>query len=414
MPDPRALLSSVVPAGAPARWLTLGTFLSSIGFGAFAASSAIFFTRSVGLTAREVGIGLAVAGVLSVGSSVWIGHLADRYGSRELMLVLSVLQALLLASYVLVHTFVVFLVVVSLVTVAERASNVVRNALISGLMGREDRVKIKAYQRSVFNLGVSLGALAAAVPLQIDTRAAYVALVLGNAVSVLVVFVCTLRLPTVPPTRSAPGGPRWIALRDYPYAAIALFSGLILVHQYVLSVGLPIWIVTQTTAPRSMVALIFFVNTVMSVLLQVWFSRGADTVPGAATAALKGGLVLVPASLLFGVAAMFGTVPAAVLLLAGGVLLTAGELWTSVATWGLSFELAVPSAQGQYQGVFALGGAFGSVVGPLLVTSLVLPLGLGGWAVLGAYFALLAAAARPLSAWAQSTRTDSLLPTQRS
>lgn len=397
-------MSALVPESTEARWLTLGTFASSIGFGAFTASSAIFFVRSVGLTPRDVGIGLTVAGIGGIGGSVLLGHLADSHGPRRLTMILSACQAVLLASYVLVHSFPAFLVVVSMLTVAERGSGVVRNALIASLMGRADRVRIKAYQRSVFNLGVSLGTVAAVVPLQLDSRAAYVALVLGNAVSALVVLACTWRLPGTPPVGTAGAGGRWVALRDRPYVAMSLFCGLLTVHHSVLTVGIPIWVAVHTTAPRSVVAVLFFVNTLMSVLLQVRASRGAETVAGAGIVARRGAVVLLPACLLVGLAGLTPVAPAVALLLAGGVLLTMGELWASAATWGLSFELAVPAAQGRYQGVFSLGMTAGSVVGPVLVTGLALPHGVAGWALLGGYFVLVAAAARPVAAWARSTR----------
>jgi hypothetical protein len=59
---------------------------------------------------------------------------------------------------------------------------------------------------------------------------------------------------------------------------------------------------------------------------------------------------------------------------------TAGEMWTSAASWTYSYELADPAMHGQYQSVFALGRTGGNVVGSLLA-SVVAALGIIGWGI---------------------------------
>lgn len=394
----------VLPEAGPLRLLGAATLVSAVGVGAFAASSAVFFTRSVGLSAAQVGTGMAIAGVLGVVGSVLSGKLADRLGAREVFVGLALAQAALFAAYTVVGSFAAFLVVVCALTFAERSGGVVRNAVIAALTDRGERVRFKAYLRSVFNAGVSLGALAAAIPLQLDTRGAYVGLVLANAGAAVLSGVLVSRLPRVVPVRRPPEIARWAALRDRPFVAVAVLSGLIATHHSLLVVAVPIWVVSHTDAPRSLVAALFLLNTVLAIALQVWASKDAETVAGAAVVARRGAVVLLPACALVAMAEFVPALPAAGLLVAGVALFTLGELWTSAASWGLSFELASPHAQGQYQGVFSLGMSAEAVAGPVLATAVVLALGAAGWILAGVLLLLLGLAMPATARWAQRTR----------
>jgi hypothetical protein len=44
--------------------------------------SAVFVTRSVGLSAAQVGLGLTIAGAVGLGAGVPAGRAADRRGAR--------------------------------------------------------------------------------------------------------------------------------------------------------------------------------------------------------------------------------------------------------------------------------------------------------------------------------------------
>jgi MFS family permease len=408
--------AGLLPKDRPGRILAGATFVSAVGFGAFAASSAIFFTKSVGLSAAEVGAGLATAGAVGLLGPVVVGRIADRVGAREVFVALSVLQAALFVSYALVHSFPVFVVVACAFGLVERSAGAVRNAVIAGMTAGGNRVRLKAYLRSVFNLGVSLGAGAAAVPLHLDTRGAYVGLVLVNAGAAALTAVLATALPRiVPPGRAAvqPGAAgRWMALRDIPYLTVAVLCGLLATHHSLLVIALPIWVATQTDAPASVVAALLLLNTVLAIALQVRASRYAGTVPDAICAARRGAWMVATACALVALAAFLPAAAAVAVLVAGVALLTVGELLTSVASWALSFELAVPHAPAQYQGAFALGTSAESVAGPLLATGVVIVLGVPGWLIAAALFLLLGSATRRAAAWAASRRSH-LVPLER-
>src|SRR3954469_2906974 len=81
-------LSRLVPTPGPVRALALVTLVNTTGNGVFFTLSALYFTRIVGLSVAEVGLGLGIAAFAGLLAGVPVGHLADRRGPREVMVVL--------------------------------------------------------------------------------------------------------------------------------------------------------------------------------------------------------------------------------------------------------------------------------------------------------------------------------------
>src|SRR5437660_487184 len=91
--------------------MAVSTFVNTIGNGMYMTVMVMYFTRSVGLPAAQVGLGLTVAGLVGLVAGVPVGHLADRRGPREVSVVLGVLAALVMAAFTMVHVFWQFLLV---------------------------------------------------------------------------------------------------------------------------------------------------------------------------------------------------------------------------------------------------------------------------------------------------------------
>jgi hypothetical protein len=92
-------------------------------------------------------------------------------------------------------------------------------------------------------------------------------------------------------------------------------------------------------------------------------------------------------------------------LVAAGVVHTAGELLFVAASWGLSVPLMPADAPGEYQGVFATGEATALMAAPVPMTTLVAGWGQPGWLVLAAIFMLPALTAVPVTQWALRVRS---------
>ena len=379
--------------------MAVADFVGALGWGAFAAGSTVFFTRSVGLSAAQVGVGLSAAAAAGLAVAVPAGRLTDRIGPIRVLITASLCSMVLFASYVLVHSFAAFLVVVTLLGVLQRLDRISIQAVIAGLLERGDRVRVSAFLRSVNNAGFAIGATLAGVVVALDTRPAYLALPLGNVVATGVMVSLRSRLPRVPPAPPRnEGEPRWVALRDRPFLAVTALYGLARLDSTLLDVAVPLWILHHTQAPRPLVALLAVVNTVLVVALQVRAARGTETRHGIVRAKRSASLVMIAACFVFASSGWVGESGAILLLIAGMTLLTAGELLISAAGWSMVYGLARPHAQGEYGAVFGLGTSAMQLAGPALVVLLTDRYGVIGWGAVAAVYVFVFFVIRPAMA----------------
>ncbi|MEH0823307.1 MULTISPECIES: MFS transporter [Micromonospora] len=394
----------LLPEPGPSRTLALSTLVNTVGRGTWLTASALFLTRSVGLSVTQVGVALTLTALVSLVASTPMGYLADRLGPRGLQMAALLASAGCTAALVAVRSFTGFLVVGVLMAVADAGTRGARGALIAGAVPPDQRVRTRAYLRAVTNVGISVGTVLAGFALAADTRGAYVTLILLDAATYVLAAAVLLRLPPVPPMPAPAHGPRLIALRDRPFLAFTVLDGLMSMHFSLINIALPLWIAGHTTAPKWLISACLLVNTVVVILFQVRASRGTEDLTGAGRAARRAGVLLAVACALF---AAGGGVPVAVavpLLLAGALVHVVGELWHAAAGWGISFGLAPAHAHGQYQGAYGMGMQLGSMVAPVVVTTLAIGWGVPGWLVLGVVFLLLGALVPPVVRWAARTR----------
>ncbi|MEU6468346.1 MFS transporter [Streptomyces massasporeus] len=400
----RAWFRETLPAAGNARRLGVLTLIQSLGLGVFLTSSAVFFTRTIGIPAQRVGLALSVAGLCGLLCTVPIGRLADRLGAGRVLTVNFLLAAVGFTAYCLVDGFAAFLAVACAIAVLETSAGALQASLTDALVGEAERVRVSAQMRSLFNLGFLGGAALAGAAIAAGTSTALYATVLANAALQLVsvAVLLRMRLPagaTSPAGTAAevPGGVlRSAALRDVRYVAVALVCGALELYHPLLTVGLPLWIVTATDAPALLVSGLLILDTVLVLLFQVAVSKGARTPAGAARMLRWAGWALGASCLVFAVSGGHGALLDSAALLGGALVLVLGELYQASASWGLSFGLAPAGRQGEYQAVFSLGRGFQQFAGPWLMTSLVVGAAGTGWLVLAALFALLGLAAPPL------------------
>jgi MFS family permease len=398
-------MHGTLPPPGPLRRLACGALVTSIGNGAWYTSWALFLTDSVGLTPAEVGLGMTVAGALGLLLAVPAGHLADRVGPREVFAALLTVQAAGAAAYLAVDGLAPFMVVACATVAASRASGGARNALVVCLVGEHDRLQALGSLRSLNHLGWAAGAAVGALIIGLDSRDAYVAMIVLDAATFLAYAAAVITVPRVPPMPQRQDGPALVVLRDAPYVTLAALMGVLALCWGMLSSGLPLWVARHTDAPQSLSAAIVILNSLAIAALQVRVTRTIASPLVAARGAVWAGATLAASCLLFALTEGRGGLGAATLLLAAGALHVAGELLFVAASWGLSIPLMPSDAPGQYQGMFSTGEATAQMVAPVLMTTLVVGWGQPGWIVLGALFVLATAPAVPATRWALRTRT---------
>ena len=400
----RNRLGRLVPEPGPVRSLALVTLVNTTGNGIFFTLSALYFTRIVGLSVAQVGIGLGIAAAVGLFAGVPVGHLGDRLGPREVMIGLLLAVTAVDVVLLLVDSFVEFVVVASVLSFFDRGSSAVRGGLIAALAGSGSRATTKAYLRSITNVGMTVGTAIAALALHADTRTAYLTVLFVDAATYLASALLMLRVPHVAPAVSDTPPSMFLALRDVPFVVMTLVSAVLAIHYWILEIAMPLWVVEHTEAPKSLVAVLMFVNTGVVIAFQVLVARRVTTPATAVRASLLSGLLFLAACVAFGASGGQTVAVAVVLLVAAALLQVVGELYQASAGFLLGFELAPDTAQGQYQGLFGMGQGIASMIAPPLIAFLPLAMGVPGWWLLGLILLGAAVALRPAVAWCERTR----------
>lgn len=401
-------LRGLIPNSGAAWILTSTVFFGSIGTGLFLTGAVLFYTRVVHLSAGEVGLGLSLAGLAATFASVPAGVLADRIGPRRTMVGLHAARVVLFGALAFVTNFWQFLIAVVAVTATHRVASPINQALVGRIFQGTKRTETMALIHSIRNIGLAVGSGLAGLALVADTPTAYRLLILGNALSFFPMIFLIARLKKyekpLPPVKKAEAGSIH-PMRDLPYLSLTVASGLLLLNDSLLFVALPVWITEHTSAPPVMVSVVTFVNTVLTALGQVWWTRWTNNVVAAGRGLLASGLLLAVGSVVFGLAHFPGAVLASVTLVLGVIVFTAGENLQSAGAWQASYDLS-PDDQGQSKSlaVFNLGVTGQEMVGPGLVSTLAVAGGPIGWAGMAVIFLFAGGSAKASVRWAISNR----------
>ncbi|MFE5676651.1 MFS transporter [Streptomyces erythrochromogenes] len=387
------------PGGRDARIMLLAQALDRAGTGVWAAASVLYFTFVLGLDAGQVGILLGASGVAGIAGSPLAGHLADRFPVRSLLIGAHLLRLVTLCLLLVVTDFALLLPVVAVTHLGDRAAKTLEMLFATRVAG-DRRATYQALSRSSANAGYALGAGLAAIGLAVGTRGAYHVLILANALSFLVAaaLVWRTREPrgrglvtapapapadaAAPQTALAAGGPSpW---RDRGYLRFVLLDIPMNLDDSILGIGIPLWLVSHTTAPHELIPAFLVVNTVLVVVLQLRVSAKVKGPRQAAGAVALYGLTTLVCCVLLAAATGGGAWAASAALLAAAVLVTAAELMRSVSSWELAVSLAPREARASYLGVAGMAQSVQKSAGPLLLTGAVMAAGPAGWIALGA------------------------------
>lgn len=415
------------PLSGSQRTLATAQLVSAIGDGAYYTSSALYFTRIVGLSPTRLGLGLAVAWAIGSVAGVPLGHLADRRGPRGTAAALAFVTAAVVASFHVVDDFLPFLVAACLYATAQSGLGAARQALVGGLVPEGERTAALARLQATLNAGLAVGAALGGVALTVGTRAAFLAAFTLTALGFLATGLILLRLPAVipvlPATVAAGGAGAdgatarkgrdggFAVLADRRYAVVTLVNTVLLLRMPLLSLVIPLWIADRAPQLGWLGSALFVLNTVGVTLFQVRTARAVTGLPSAARAVRQAGAVLLASCAVFALSAAPVPVWAmAALLVGGAVLQVFGEMKQSAGSWQIAFDLAPADRLGQYQGFFGTGVAVARTAGPLLLTTLLLDGGGPGWLVLGVLFLAAGCAMGPAVRYAERDRSSWLTP----
>lgn len=364
------------------RSLVGAVLVDSFGTGLFTTASVVFFTRHIGMTGQQVGVGMSIAGVIALGSGTLVGSLADRFAARNVRIALDVWRGGAVLGFLLVDGVVGYVIVLAALLTAERANSGTLQILVGSVVAGAGRVRATALVRVTFNVGMTMGALAASLALLRVTNATFVLVIVINSVSFAVAALLVARVPVHSRRAKDPGsglGWRTVA-RDRPYLVLTAANGVLALHQTLIILALPLWVATHPNLPASLTGAVIAISAVIAITLQIPFSARANDVPGAALLLARAGVALAVGCfcMVLASASDHAAVQGGMLIVAV-VFVTFAELWQSAGAWGAGYELAPEEARARYLAVFGLGPSVEQLVAPALLTALVFPAGSTGW-----------------------------------
>src|SRR5690242_1764773 len=162
------------------RQLVWGKAVSALGDGLWYTIWAIYVVRVLGLSGAAVGLGMAVAAGTGLAAAVPLGALADRRDPRRVLVALTVVRALAMAGYLVVHGPLAFIAVSTVFVGLANGSSAVRTALVAGLVpDTAARAGALARQRVAQHVGYAIGAGLGALVLSADRPAVYAIAIAG-------------------------------------------------------------------------------------------------------------------------------------------------------------------------------------------------------------------------------------------
>ena len=327
--------------------LVVGEGLESLSFGLILPYLALYLTDTIGASAGEAGVVLALWSLVALGATPLGGVLSDRVGRRPVMLGALAGSALAAIAFGFATTVWVAGALVVVWALFSSAFDPTSSAYVSDVVEPELRTEGFGLQRVVANAAFALGPPLGALLIWLaSVRAAFV---VSGAVLVAYLVVVWRWLPESRPTRPEGSVPVRFrdALRDRLLLILAAGTALAATSHSLYEGVVPVFLNDERAVEIATWGLLFGINPILIALFQYpvsrWASRRSNRGVLAAGALLQGvSLVLV--------LPVEGT--AAILLAV--VVFTIGEMLFVPVALALAAELAPVHLRGSYQGSLTL------------------------------------------------------------
>ena len=321
------------------------------------------------------GIGLGIVGLIvgshalaSIVAGPIFGAQIDRFGGRKLLAIALGILAVGYALYPFVHDPWQGFVVAAITGIGVGAFWPSQSTLIAGLTPTEQRPAAFAMQRVVMNLGIGLGALAGGLIATTESPGSFTVLFLLNSLTFVAYAAVMLALvpsPSLGAHAREPGarGSYRDVLRHRPFVAVIGLNALFIFAGFSGFELLPVYAKNEAAVSETQIGIVFLVNTVVIVLLQLPIARlsqGRRRMPALGLL----GLLWAAAWLVVPVAGARTAVAATLILTLAIVVFAVGECLHGAVQAPLVVELAEPRLLGRYMALSALSWQVGFALGP--------------------------------------------------
>lgn len=373
--------------------LLVGIGFSSLGGGLVLALFVVYLNQVRGIPLQTAGLVLTYQALLGLVLAPLVGSLVDRVGPKPVLLTALLVEAVGVLAFGFVTTAAQAFAAGTVMALGNAGLWAPQAALIARLSTPEHRQRVFGLQFMLLNLGLGLGGLVGALILDVRDPGTFTAMYALDAMSFLVYFALVLSLRGVsgpevhePNDGDGPGGYREVLgdvrLRRYLVGALVLMT----CGYGSMDAGLPAFMTIVVGLPVNAIGVVFFVNTAVIVVGQVWVLKrieGRSRTRALAVVGLLWGVFWVVVALSAG----FPPLVAGVLITVGFAVFAVGEMMFSPVAPSLINAFAPPHLRGRYNAVGGLVWSVSGALGPALAGIIIG----GGWGV--AWALMLAAGA---------------------
>jgi MFS family permease len=384
----RSLLRRIIHEDPTFQKISFSIFIDRFGNGLLISVLTIYFSFHVGIGPARTALALSIGAAFALCFSIPAGHIIDLFGQKIVVILAMLVNGIAIFSLVYVKTFLELAIALTIDAIATVFSRNAQLTMIARISAPEKAAHNRAYTRSVSNLGIGLGTFGSGLALSLNSTFAYRTVISLDAVTFLIAALLYFRVPYLKPTLSAKESFDWTIFKDHRYIKAVLMSTIANIHFVVQNVGLPIWVVKYTHAPRWWVAALFIINTASIVLFQVKVSKFNQPLNKSFKTYFYSALLLFIACALYATAAGPSAKIAALVLTLGMAAQVIAEMFISMIHWNLSFDLADPTRQASYYGIWNVGTSLTDIIGPSIITFAIVSGQKVGWLLVGVGFVI--------------------------
>lgn len=325
----------------------------------------LYLTRELGFSASRAGLALAVYGAGSIISAPIGGRLTDKIGPLPVMRASLLLGGILLLVFPFVRSFEAVIAVTLVWAIVSELFRPANLVIIADIVPPEKLKPAYALSRLSINLGMSIGPAVAGL----IAAKSFTWIFIGDAVTTLAAAAVLILTPIgVKHRRSDDTADERPSILDslvLDDRRMVLFMSAVFLVGFVffqMEGPLPLFLVHDLALSPVFYGGLFTLNTVMIVFMEVPLN--------AATAEWPHRRALAIGAFLFAVGSgVFGFASGPVLIIAGMIVWTFGEMLLFPQAAAYVAEIAPPSRRGQYMGGYALAFSLAFAVAPWAGTS---------------------------------------------
>jgi MFS family permease len=366
----RVLRTYFPPLPRSVSTLQVGGLVNAFGNGITLPFLFIYLHNVRGIGLGIVGLVVGAHALTSIVAGPLFGVLIDHFGGRRMLATALAILAGGYALYPLVDVAWQAFIVAAITGVGVGGFWPSQSTLIAGLTSAEQRPAAFGMQRVVMNLGIGLGALTGGLIATTESPGSFTVLFLLNALTFVVYGAVMLALVPAPrrlgalatASRERAGSYRDV-LRHRAFVAVIGLNALFIFAGFSGFELLPVYAKNEAAVSEAQIGIVFLVNTIVIVLLQLPVARLAQGRRRMPALGLLG--ILWAAAWLVVPIAGSETAGAATLLLIGAMSVFAvGECLHGAVHAPLVSDLAEPRLLGRYMALSALSWQIGFALGP--------------------------------------------------